>query len=179
MMVQRNFSDLWSASCVTMLWCNSPEICFDEAVDCHQKIISALLRPLLGDGEDVTIDILGVGHDIIGVPPLHHHWSHGLLLLHLSLVTKHLDWLIHLLWPSLNQHCSLIDSCYHLHSVNTVQCLLLLRSFQQQVLVSTDWLTDTLTLQTSLNLESSLCRGLLWNEFNLNYTITDIRVMML
>ena len=42
---------------------NSPE-CLHKAVDSHQHVVGALLRPAFGDGEDGPVDILRVGHDI-------------------------------------------------------------------------------------------------------------------
>ena len=45
------------------IFINSPES-LDEAVHSHQHVISVFLRPALRNGEDGSIDILRVSHDV-------------------------------------------------------------------------------------------------------------------
>ena len=110
---------------------NSPKICLDETVNCHEQVVSVLLRPLLGNGEDGAIDILGVGHDVIGSRwSLHDSLSHGFLTIDASmlwsLVTIHLDRLVHLLVGAcFNQHLAMFLSLAYERLTDCSKCLIL------------------------------------------------------
>ena len=81
-----------------------PQVCLNETIDSNKQIISALLWPLLGNGEDWPIDVLGIRQDVIS------WWSSWFMIQTWSrmilgdAVTKHWSWWIQFLRSSFDQH---------------------------------------------------------------------------